>query len=366
MATKESKFKTISYLDLEGNLPKGYKHGLSHETLIRMYKIMQLTKRIDERMVTLQRQGQVNFAMSSRGEEGCIVASAAALEDCDWIYPQYREQGAILWRGLSTLDYAHHMFLNEKDESKGRQMSNHYGRKALNFMTVASTLATQLPHAAGCAYAMKISGKKEVALTYFGEGAASEGDFHAALNFAAVRRAPAIFFCRNNKYAISTPTRYQYSGDGIAPRAEGYGIEVRRVDGNDIFAVYETVAEARRLCLEDKGPVLIEAMTYRLGAHSTADDPTRYRPEDELTEWSPKGPIIRLKKYLEKKKLWNDKKDEEYLNSMYAEVEDAIAKARETPKPSIDSMFTDIYSDIPWNLEEQRDFLKQVKAEEGA
>lgn len=362
---KNSKFKTISYLDLEGNLPKNYKHNIPEETLVQMYKIMQLTKRMDERMITLQRQGQVNFAMSSRGEEGCIVASAAALQACDWIYPQYREQGAIFWRGLTPLDYAHHMFLNEKDESKGRQMANHYGRKELNYMTVSSTLATQLPQAAGCAYAMKISGKKEVALCYFGEGAASEGDFHAALNFGAVRRTPTIFFCRNNKYAISTPISAQYSGDGIAPRAEGYGVEVIRVDGNDVFAVYEAVADARELCLKNKGPVLIEAMTYRMGAHSTADDPTRYRPEEELAEWSPKGPISRLKNYLLKKKLWDEAKEKEFMDSMYEEVEEAIRVARKTPKPSVDSMFLDIYSDVPWNLKEQREFLKEIHAEEG-
>ncbi|MBT3784777.1 thiamine pyrophosphate-dependent dehydrogenase E1 component subunit alpha [bacterium] len=357
--------ETLSYLDPEGNLPKGYKHEISDETLIRMYQVMQFTKRLDERMITLQRQGQVNFAMSSRGEEGCIVASAAALEQCDWIYPQYREQASIFWRGMSAQDYLHHMFLNEKDDSKGRQMANHFGRRELNVMTVSSTLATQIPHAAGCAYAMKISGKKEVALCYFGEGAASEGDFHGALNFGAVRKVPAIFFCRNNKWAISTPIEAQYSGDGIAPRAPGYGIDFFRVDGNDVFAVYEATKKAREMCLNNEGPILIEAMTYRLGAHSTADDPTKYRPEGELTEWSPKGPIVRLGNYLKKKKLWSEKKDKEFLESAYEEIEEAIKIARDTPKPGIESMFQDIYSDIPWNLREQRDFLNQFREEEG-
>jgi len=357
------KFETISYLDLEGNLAPGFKHDLKDETLIRAYKIMQLTRRIDERMITLQRQGVVNFVIGSRGEEGCSVASAMALQPDDLLYFQYREQGAILWRGLTPEEYAHHMLLNEKDPSKGRQMSNHYGSKPHAAMTVSSTLATQIPQAAGAAYAMKIRKLDQVSLCYFAEGAASEGDFHAGLNFAAVYKAPVIFFCRNNHYAISTPRKFQYAGDGIAPRGVAYGMPTFRVDGNDVFAVYDITKKARELCLRGEGPVLIEAMTYRVGPHSTADDPTRYRKDQEVCDWDPKCPVLRLKLYLIKKGLWNDEKDKAFKEGMHLEVEQAIETARNTPKPSIETMFQDVYADIPWNLQEQYDFLKEFEKE---
>ncbi len=355
--------ETISYLDLEGNLKKGFRHDLSNEDLIKAYKTMQLTRRIDERMITLQRQGVVNFVIGSRGEEGCSVASAAGLKLEDWIYFQYREQGAILWRGMSAEDYCHHMLLNEKDPSKGRQMSNHYGRRDLNCMTVSSTLATQIPQATGCAYAMKVKKEEAVTLCYFAEGAASEGDFHAGLNFAAVYDAPVIFFCRNNHYAISTPRKFQYAGDGIAPRGIAYGMKTFRVDGNDFFAVYDITKKARELCLKGEGPVLIEAMTYRSGPHSTADDPSRYRSDEEVCDWDPKCPVLRLKLHLYKLGIWDDDKDKVFKDAMYQEVEDGIKAARNTPKPGVDTMFEDVYEDIPWNLREQRDFLTEFEEE---
>lgn len=358
-------FKTVSYLDLEGNLSKDFKHKIKKEELIHWYKTMHRTRRIDERCITLQRQGVINFVIGSRGEEGCAVASAAALTVDDWLFFQYREQAAVLYRGMTTEDYMHHMLLNEKDPSKGRQMSNHYGDRSINCVTVSSTLATQIPNAAGAAYAMKIRGEENVSLCYLAEGSASEGDFHGGVHMASVRYAPCIFFCRNNKYAISTSTKDQYRGDGIVPRSIGYGITGIRVDGNDVFAVYDVVKKAKDICLKGEGPVLIEAMTYRVGAHSTADDPTRYRSDDEVAKWDPKDPIRRLRLYLEKKKWWDDKQEEEYLEAMYQEVEDAIKVARNTPKPSIDSMFEDVYHDIPWNLQEQKEFLETVKEEEG-
>tara|TARA_B100000674_G_C37839780_1_gene914669 strand:+ start:103 stop:1188 length:1086 start_codon:yes stop_codon:yes gene_type:complete len=358
-------FEKIQYLDYEGNLSKDFKREISKEDLIKMYKTMHLTRRIDERCITLQRQGVINFVIGSRGEEGCAVASAAALTNDDWLFFQYREQAAILWRGLSTQEYMDHMLLNENDPSLGRQMSNHYGKRELNSVTVSSTLATQIPNAAGAAYAMKVRNEPNVSLCYLAEGSASEGDFHAGVHMGAVRRVPCIFFCRNNKYAISTSTENQYRGDGIVPRSIGYGIQGFRVDGNDVFAVYDVVAKAKEICLSGEGPVLIEAMTYRVGAHSTADDPTRYRKEGEAEEWDPKDPIQRLRLYLDKKRWWNDKKDKEFLEAMYEEVEDAIKVARNTPKPGIDKMFQDVYHDVPWNLQEQYEFLQKFNEEEG-
>ena len=205
------------------------------------------------------------------------------------MYPQYREAGVMFWRGFTIQEYVHHMFGDKEDLIFGRQMPNHFGSRSLNIVQVSSPIGTKIPHAAGCAYAMKLQKEKSIAICYFGEGATSEGDFHAGLNFAAVRKAPVIFFCRNNGYAISTPTERQFASEGVAPKGVGYGIEAFRIDGNDFFAVYEAVAKARHSCLETNEPVLIEAMTYRLGAHSTADDPSIYRKDEEVERWKPKS-----------------------------------------------------------------------------
>lgn len=349
----------ISYLDENGELSKSCRHEIPNEILIKGYKTMVNTRHIDERMITLQRQGTITFAMSSRGEEACAVASAAALDPKDWMYPQYRESGIMFWRGFTPQDYIHHMFCNGKDIILGRQMPNHFGSKALNVVTVSSPIGSKIPHAAGCAYAMKLQKEQTVSISYFGEGASSEGDFHVGLTFAAVRQAPVIFFCRNNGYAISTPCKVQFVTDGVAPEGIGHGIQTYRIDGNDFFAIHETVSKARTECLEGRGPVFIEAMTYRLGAHSTSDDPSRYRSESELQTWEAKCPIKRLRLYLEKKKLWDYKQEEMLLQEIKDEVTKAIEIAKNTPSPPLDSLIKDVYFEIPSRLQEQFNGLKQ-------
>ncbi len=345
--------ETLQYLSEDGELAAGYVPETSEEAIVRAYKAMRLSRHIDKKMITLQRQGRITFAMSSLGEECCSVAAAAALDLGDWIYPQYRENGALFYRGFSAVDYVHHMFGNEKDLSKGRQMPNHFGCRKLNVVTVSSPIGTKIPHAAGCAYAMKLQKDPHLALVFFGEGAASEGDFHAGVNFAAVLEAPAIFFCRNNQYAISTKAAGQYHSDGIAPKGEGYGIAAYRIDGNDFFAVYDTVKKSRKRCLEGKGPVLIEAMTYRRGAHSTSDDPSRYRPKEEVLEWEKKDPVLRLKRYMEKEKLWNEDQEKELLQQIESDVREAVETAEKTPRPPLISLVEDVYDEVPKSLMEQ-------------
>lgn len=335
---------TIAYLDSYGKLDPACRHLMSKEDLIKIYTTMIVTRCVDDRMIMLQRQGFVSFAMSSRGEEACAVASAAALEPGDWMYPQYRELGIMFWRGYSVQEYVHHMLGNEKDNNKGRQLSNHYGSQKLNVMTVSCPVGTQIPQAAGCAYAMKIQNENNVAIVYFGEGTTSQGDFHVGVNFAAVRKAPVIFFCRNNGYAISTPCSRQFASDGIAPKGEGYGIKTFRIDGNDVFAIHESVQKARQHCLEGHGPVLIEAMTYRLGTHSTSDSCSLYRSPDEVKKMESKCPIIRLKAYLYQNHYWSDSQDQAFLNQIKEEISQAIKIAKETPLPTFESMFEDIYS----------------------
>lgn len=357
-------FTAQSYLNEEGKLSSEYRHNIPDGELVKGYATMLVTRLVDERMITIQRQGVISFAMSSYGEEACAVASAAALEQQDWMYPQYRESGIMFWRGFSIQQYVHQMFGDIYDLGLGRQMPNHFGSRSLNVVTVSSPIGTKIPHAAGAAYAMKIQGEKAVAICYFGEGATSEGDFHAGLNFAAVRKAPAIFFCRNNGYAISTPCIRQFACDGIASKGEGYGILTLRVDGNDFFAVHEAVSKAKGHCLEGKGPVLIEAMTYRLGAHSTSDDPSLYRSDEEVKKWEKKCPILRLGKYLRDKGLWSDEKEAELIAKTTEEITAAINTAKSSPRPPLKSLFENVYFEMPPVLKGQYEEVKNLFPEE--
>tara|TARA_R110002003_G_scaffold878_12_gene21754 strand:+ start:2569 stop:3444 length:876 start_codon:yes stop_codon:yes gene_type:complete len=258
------------------------------------------------------------------------------------------------------------LFANAKDNGLGRNMPVHYGSKELNIHTISSTLATQIPHAAGAAYALKMQNmqnpdqEKRVAVCYFGEGAASEGDFHAALNIAATRQVPCIFICRNNGYAISTPTSDQYRGDGIASRGAGYGIATLRVDGNDIFAVRRATKEARRLALAHGGqPILIEMMAYRVGHHSTSDDSFAYRQRVEVEDWKRRdNPITRLRKWLESRALWDEARDKELRSATRREVLRAFETAEKEKKPSIRNAFEGVWEEL---TAEQREHVSEMR-----
>ncbi|RWS09022.1 2-oxoisovalerate dehydrogenase subunit alpha-like protein [Dinothrombium tinctorium] len=250
--------------------------NLGEAKITKIYKGMTLLNTMDRVLYESQRQGRISFYMTSFGEEGTHFGSAAALNDDDLVFGQYREGGVIMWRGFNLQQVMDQCYGNIDGNDKGRQMPVHYGDKNLHFVTISSTLATQMPQAVGAAYHFKRQANGKVVICYFGEGASSEGDAHAALNFAATLDCPIIFFCRNNGYAISTPTHEQYRGDGIAGRGSGYGIASIRVDGNDTLAVYNVTAAARNYCIEESKPVLIEAMTYRIGHHSTSDDSNVY------------------------------------------------------------------------------------------
>ena len=255
-------------------------------------------------------------------------------------------------------------YSNALDYGKGRQMPVHYGSRALNFQTISSPLGTQLPQATGSAYALKMAKKDACVICFFGEGAASEGDFHAALNMAATTEAPVVFFCRNNGYAISTPAKEQYRGDGIASRGHGYGIDTIRVDGNDILAVYNAVKEARRLAVEESRPTLVEALTYRVGHHSTSDDSSAYRSKQEVAGWKDKeSPINRFRKYLEAKQLWNAQEDEKYRKDARARVLKAFAAAEKIKKPPVEELFNDVYDVLPNHLVEQKAELDRLLKE---
>ena len=326
---------------------------------IKVYKTFVFHRVLDERMVASQRQGRLSFYMAALGEEAASVGGAAGLKPQDMIMSQYREQGALMFRGFSLEDFMNQMFSNEKDLGKGRQMPIHYGSKSLNYMTVSSPLGTQIPQATGYAYGQKLQGLDAVTLCYFGEGAASEGDFHAGLNMAAVQAAPVIFFCRNNGYAISTPADEQYKGNGIASRGVGYGIKTLRVDGNDILAVIKATQTARNYALKENAPVLIEAMSYRLGAHSTSDDPSGYRTKEEENKWQENDPILRMKNWLLAQNWWDEAQEKKLFESIREQVLAAVKVAEKIKKPHIDTLITDVYDVPSAQLKSQ---LEQVKA----
>lgn len=306
-----------------------------------------------------------NFQVNA-GEEGIAVGSASALHPSDVIFAQYREAGVFKHRGFTLDEFMNQLFSNRKDHGKGRNMPVHYGSSKLNIHTISSPLATQIPHAAGAAYALKMQSlqnpnvEQRIVACYFGEGAASEGDFHAALNIAATRSCPIVFICRNNGFAISTPTLEQYRGDGIASRGVGYGIDTIRVDGNDIFAVREATAEARRMANQDGGkPILIEAMSYRVSHHSTSDDSFAYRARVEVEDWKRRdNPITRLRKWMEQKGIWGEDKEKEARSSIRKEVLKAFSTAEKEKKPPLREMFTDVYEKL---TDEQKGQMEQLK-----
>lgn len=361
---------TVSLLDENGHLVKdAVDPNIDKETALKIYKTMRFIRALDERMQAAQRQGRVSFYMQCLGEEAAVTASAAALKDSDMIMAQYREQAALRYRGFSLEQFMNQMFSNEKDLGKGRQMPIHYGSKELHYMTISSPLGTQIPQATGYAYSQKIphinndngelqSEIENITLCYFGEGAASEGDFHAGLNMAAVLKAPVIFFARNNGYAISTPADEQFAGDGIASRGVGYGIKTIRVDGADALAVYAATQKARLYSVETGEPVLIESIAYRLGAHSTSDDPTGYRSKEEESS-NTKCPIQRFKGYLLSKGWLDEAADNAEDESLREAILDAVKVAEKVAKPPIEDLVTDVY-DTPIPLLEKQ--LEELKA----
>ncbi|KAI8098862.1 thiamine diphosphate-binding protein [Halteromyces radiatus] len=307
-----------------------------------------------------QRQGRISFYMTHYGEEA-TMGTAAALQPEDMIFGQYRESFMLVYRGFTIDEFVNQCFSNELDYGRGRQMPIHYGTKKLNFQTISSPLGTQIPQAAGAAYAFKLAGKDACSICFFGEGAASEGDFHAGLNMAATLNSPTIFFCRNNGFAISTPSSEQYRGDGIASRGVGYGIDTIRVDGNDVWAVYNATKAARDIAVKEKRPILIESMTYRIGHHSTSDDSTKYRDRKEVEERAQfDNPITRLRRYLEQKQWWNQEQDDTWRKQIKQSVLTSFAAAEKKKKPALEHMFTDVYDEMTPNLIRQKEELERL------
>ncbi|CAN1198080.1 2-oxoisovalerate dehydrogenase subunit alpha 2, mitochondrial [Linum perenne] len=335
--------------------------GINREIGTKMYTDMVKLQTMDTIFYEAQRQGRISFYVTTTGEEAINIASAAALKIDDFIVPQYREPGVLLWRGFTPQDFANQCFGNKFDGGKGRQMPVHYGSKQLNYFTVASTIASQLPHAVGAAYSLKMDGKDACVVSYFGDGGSSEGDFHAALNFAAVMEAPVVFICRNNGWAISTSASEQFRSDGIVVKGQAYGVRSIRVDGNDALAMYSAVGCARKMAITEQKPILIEAVTYRVGHHSTSDDSTKYRLLEEIEWWQmARNPLTLYRKWLESNGWWNNEFEAELQSNTRKELLSAIQVAERVKKPPVEDVFTDVYDVVPSNLCEQEKLLQQT------
>jgi 2-oxoisovalerate dehydrogenase E1 component alpha subunit len=364
VALREYAYGLIRVMDMDGGAHGPWAPRIAPDQLRRGLKSMILLRAFDERMHRAQRQGKTSFYMQSKGEEAVSIAQTMALNADDMCFPSYRQQGILIARGYPLIDMMHQIYSNKRDPMKGRQMPVHYSSKKDGFFTVSGNLATQLPQAVGWSMASAYSGDMRIASTWVGDGATAEGDFHAAMTFATVFRAPVIINVVNNQWAISS---FQGIAGGeqttFAARAVGYGVAPLRVDGNDFLAVYAVTQWAAARARANLGPTLIEHFTYRAGPHSTSDDPSRYRPADEAGAWPLGDPITRLKTHLIALGVW----DEDQQRLAEEEGAETVREAgREAEKMGVlggvgahdkDSMFQDVYKDMPWHLRKQREEL---------
>jgi pyruvate dehydrogenase E1 component alpha subunit len=336
----------LSILDSEGNLDAALEPDLPEEDLKRLYRAMVLGRRLDERMVRLQRQGRIGTFAPVKGQEASQLGTVACLRPSDWTVPSFRESAAMIWRGWPIEKLL--LFFSGHLEGGQPAPDQHD-------LPVTIPVATQIPHAVGLAYAAQYRGDDAVVMTFFGDGATSEGDFHEALNFAGVWHVPIVFVCQNNQWAISVPLKKQTHSRTIAEKALAYGFPGIQVDGNDVLAVYAAGREAVERARNGDGPTLIECVTYRLGVHTTADDPTKYRSAEEVAEWERKDPLTRFGTYLQKRNLLEEGLEERVA----AEIAEAVARFEALPPADALTMFDHVYGELPAHLRAQRDSLAQ-------
>jgi pyruvate dehydrogenase E1 component alpha subunit/2-oxoisovalerate dehydrogenase E1 component alpha subunit len=334
-------------------LPTAAANGIPLALRRELYRQMRRLRRFDERMTALQRQGRIGFYGAATGQEAPPIAAALAAAPDEWIFPALREGGVLLARGLPLSTYLAQLLGCERDPLKGRQMPNHVSCRSLAVVSWSSVIATQLPHAVGAALAVRAAKQPKAVLAFLGDGATSHPDFHAALNFAGVFRAPLLFVCQNNHYAISVPATRQTASATFAQKALAYGVAAERVDGNDALAVFDRMRAALERARAGGGATLLECVTYRIGAHSSSDDPSLYRDEAEVRLWRGRDPLQRLERHLQREGCVTDAEGV-LERELDAELDRALAELEPLPPPAQGSLFEDVFSELPWHLEEQR------------
>ena len=341
-------------LQLDGSCECDYQNILPDQDLIKLLKTMIFNRQLESRLMLLHREGRIRFSLTSTGEEAITIGAAYCLNDTDPMFLSYRELGAILYRNVPLHLIMNQFFGNAQDLNKGRQMPVHYCFRDYNIPSVSAPVGTQLPHACGFAYASKLKQEPHIALAFFGEGTASGNDAHAALNFSGVLQSPAIFILRNNGYAISTPESAQTAATNLVDRAKGYGIHGEQIDGNDMLLVIQTLKSAVNRARHHHQPTLIEAMTYRMGAHSSSDDPSAYRTSEETHQWASFDPLVRLLNHAKWRQLWTDKDHSDFEQEISKKIGECISECEPLPHPSIDSLFDDVYHTMPPHLQSQK------------
>lgn len=348
----DHRIEYLSILDEKGKLDKDLEPDIEDETLVKMHRVMLLSRRYDEHLLKWQRQGRIGTFAPVQGQEAAQIGSVAVLKKEDWMVPAFRETAAAIWRGTPLWG----LLLYNAGYNEGGKIPEEQ-----HDLPIAIPVASQLPHAVGIAYGMKYRKKKNLVLTYFGDGGTSEGDFHEALNFAAVFNTPTLFVCQNNHWAISVPREKQTRSKTLAQKALAYGMPGIQVDGNDVLAVYTATQEAAERARNGDGPTLIECVTYRMSVHTTADDPSKYRSEDEVKKWEKRDPIPRFQKYLMDKDLLSQDEIEKLEDKIKEEVKNSWKEAEKKMEELGDplDMFNHLYAELPPYLKEQREAFRQ-------
>ncbi len=331
----------LSILDSDGKLDAKLEPKLPPDDLKRLYRAMVLGRRLDERMLKLQRQGRIGTFAPIKGQEASQIGSVFTLKPTDWMVPSFRDTAAMLWRGWPIEKFLS-LFA-------GRLEGGQPGPEQRD-LPITIPVATQLPHAVGIAYGIQYRGEDAVVMVYFGDGATSEGDFHEACNFAGVWHVPVVFVCQNNQWAISVPLKKQTNSRTLAQKALAYGFPGIQVDGNDVLAVYAASRDAVEKARAGEGPTLIECVTYRLGVHTTADDPTKYRSDEEVKAWEQKDPLTRFRAYLERKKLLDSSVEEQ----VDEEIARAVERFEAMPPADPRGMFDHAYAEPPQGVAAER------------
>jgi pyruvate dehydrogenase E1 component alpha subunit len=321
---------------------------------LELYRALRRIRLLDERMLALQRQGRIGFYGTCSGQEAVPVALGFALRHSDWLFPALRESSVLLVRGFPLTQYLAQVFGSERDVLKGRQMPSHMSGRSANVVSWSSCIGTQLTHAVGAAWAAKLRHEDSVSVGCMGDGATSSADFHSALNFAQVFRVPCVFVCQNNQWAISTPAARQSNTATFAERALCYGMPTERLDGNDVVALYGAFQRAAQRARDGQGPTFLECVTYRMGPHSTSDDPTLYRSEAEVSAWRARDPILRLTQSLSSRGVLDAERLAALDRELTEELDSALSIVEADPPPPRASLFDDVYANLPTHLEEQR------------